>query len=123
MTKPSHAESRYPAIPVGPRLEAVLELAYRLPFDVRALLADYTAGSALAKEIQGYRERGQTDRLDELVTRLVPLLEGPEAGVLIQKRQLSLAAFEAELVPRSRSLARVGQTSGPAARAAAPARN
>ena len=97
MTKPSHAESRYPAIPVGPRLEAVLELAYRLPFDVRALLADYTAGSALAKEIQGYRERGQTDRLDELVTRLVPLLEGPEAGVLIQKRQLSLAAFEAEL--------------------------
>ncbi|MFS8070834.1 MAG: AAA family ATPase, partial [Byssovorax sp.] len=29
MTKPSSVESRYPSIPVGPRLEAVLELAYR----------------------------------------------------------------------------------------------
>lgn len=69
--------------------------AQRLPFDVRALLADYTAGSPLAREIQGYRDAGQTDRLDELVKRLAPLLEGPEAGVLVQKRQLSLAAFEA----------------------------
>ena len=83
----------------APWVEALLATragwAQRLPFDVRALLGDYTAGSALAKEIQGYRERGQTDRLDELTTRLVPLLEGPEAGVLVQKRQLSLAAFEA----------------------------
>ena len=83
----------------APWVEALLATragwAQRLPFDVRALLGDYTAGSALAKEIQGYRERGQTDRLDELTTRLVPLLEGPEAGVLVQKRQLTLAAFEA----------------------------
>jgi hypothetical protein len=34
-----------------------------------------------------------------------------------------LARATEQLVPRSRSLARVGQTSGPAARAATPARN
>ena len=83
----------------APWVEALLAprsgWAQRLPFDVRALLGDYTAGSALAKEIQGYRDRGQTDRLDELTSRLVPLLQGPEAGVLVQKRQLNLAAFEA----------------------------
>jgi hypothetical protein len=69
----------------------------RLPFDVRALLADYAPGSPLALEITGFRERGQTDRLDELTARLAPLLEGPEAGVLIAQKQLSLSAFEALL--------------------------
>jgi AAA domain (dynein-related subfamily) len=67
----------------------------RLPFDVRALLADYTPGCPAARAIQGFRERGQTDRLDEIVKRLGPLLEGPEAGVLVAQRQLSLSAFEA----------------------------
>jgi MoxR-like ATPase len=67
----------------------------QLPFDVRALLAEYTSGSALAKEVRGYRDRGETDRLDELTKRLAPLLEGPEAGVLAAKRLLSLASFEA----------------------------
>jgi len=66
----------------------------KLPFDVRALLCDCSTGSALAAEIRGFRERGETDRLDELTKRLVPLLEGPEAGVLAAKRQLSLASFE-----------------------------
>jgi hypothetical protein len=69
--------------------------ASRLPFDVRALLAEYEPRSPLCQEIQGYRDRGQTDRLDELAARLVPLLEGPEAGVLIAQKQLSLASFEA----------------------------
>jgi hypothetical protein len=69
----------------------------RLPFDVRALVADYAPGSAMAKQVTEWRERGQTDRLDEITTRLVPLLSGPEAGVLIAQRQLSLAAFEALL--------------------------
>jgi hypothetical protein len=36
---------------------------------------------------------------------------------------LPIEASVIPLVPRSRSLARVGQTSGPAARAATPARN
>jgi hypothetical protein len=69
----------------------------RLPFDVRALLSDYAPRSPLAVEIKGYRERGQTDRLDELSTRLARLLEGPEAGVLVAQKQLSLASFEALL--------------------------
>lgn len=68
-----------------------------IAFDVRALLSDYTRGSKLAEEIAGYKQRGQTDRLDELCTRLAPLLAGPEAGVLIAQKQLSLASFEALL--------------------------
>ncbi len=67
----------------------------RLPFDVRALLADYAVGSALAREIATFRERGQTDRLDELTQRLAPLLEGPEAGVLVAQKHFALASFEA----------------------------
>jgi hypothetical protein len=69
----------------------------KLSFDVRALLTDYTSRSPLASEIKGYRERGQTDRLDELSTRLARLLAGPEAGVLVAQKQLSLASFEALL--------------------------
>jgi len=67
----------------------------RLAFEVRELLATYSPGSALAKQIAGYRHSGQTDRLDEIVQRLLPLLAGPEAGVLAAQKQLSLASFEA----------------------------
>ena len=67
-------------------------------FDVRALLGSYQPGSALAKQIAGYREQGQTDRLDEIVHRLRSLLSGPEAGVLASQGQLKLASFEALLV-------------------------
>ena len=52
-------------------------------------------GTPLAAEILGYRQRGQTDHLDELTERLVRLLAGPETGVLIAQKQLSLTAFEA----------------------------
>lgn len=69
----------------------------RLAFDVRELLARYAPGSARAKEIAGYREKGQTDRLDEIVSRLAPLLAGPEAGVLVAQSQLTLPALEAFL--------------------------
>ena len=68
-----------------------------LAFDVRALLGSYAPGSALAREIAGYRERGETDRLDEIVSRLAPLLAGPEAGVLASQKTMSLPAFEALL--------------------------
>jgi hypothetical protein len=67
----------------------------KLKLDVRALLADYAPKSAAAAEVAGFRERGETDRLDELTERLVRLLAGPEAGVLVAQKQLSLAAFEA----------------------------
>lgn len=65
-----------------------------LPFDGKALLSECTPESKLAAELRGYRQRGETDRLDEITKRLVPLLEGPEAGVLAAKRQLTLASFE-----------------------------
>lgn len=71
--------------------------AGRLKFDVRALLAEYLPGKPLAIEIAGYRQRGQTDRLDELTQRLAKLVAGPEAGVLIAERQFLLASFEALL--------------------------
>ncbi|MDB4992835.1 MAG: ATPase [Myxococcaceae bacterium] len=67
----------------------------RIAFDVRALLADYAPGSPLATEIAAFRDRGQTDRLDEITARLAPLLAGPEAGVLLSQKALSLASFEA----------------------------
>ncbi len=69
----------------------------RLSFDVRELLATYGPGSARAQEIAAFRERGQTDRLDEITHRLAPLLAGPEAGVLVAQKQLVLGAFEALL--------------------------
>jgi len=62
---------------------------------VRALLGAYKAGSPLAKMIVGHRDRGETDRLDEIVERLVPLLSGPEAGVLAAQKLLTLESFEA----------------------------
>lgn len=66
----------------------------RVGFDVRALLNAYTADSAVAKEILGYRQAGQTDRLDEIVQRLLPLLAGPEAGALAGQGKLTLASLE-----------------------------
>lgn len=69
--------------------------AGKLKLDVRALLASFAPGSAQAAEIAGFKKRGQTDRLDELTERLSRLLSGPEAGVLVAQKQLSLAAFEA----------------------------
>ncbi len=69
----------------------------RLELDVRDLLGSYAPGSALAKQIAEYREQGKTDRLDEIVQRLLPLLGGPEAGVLAAQKQLTLASFEALL--------------------------
>jgi hypothetical protein len=69
--------------------------AGKLRVDVRALLADYAKGTPVAEEIAGYRRRGETDRLDELAERLARLLSGPEAGVLLAQKQISLAAFEA----------------------------
>ncbi|WP_394827893.1 AAA family ATPase [Pendulispora albinea] len=69
----------------------------RLSFDVRELLATYSPESPRAREIAGFRERGETDRLDEIVSRLAPLLAGPEAGVLVAQKQLVLGSFEALL--------------------------
>lgn len=85
----------------GPWVESLLASkdtwGSRLSFDIRSVLCDYRSDAAIAREIVGYKEKGQTDRIDELVHRLVPLLSGPEAGVLAAQRQLTLASFEALL--------------------------
>jgi hypothetical protein len=66
-----------------------------LGFDVRALCADYAPGSALARAVQGFREKGETDRLDEIAARLAPLFAGPEVSVLVAQTRFSLASIEA----------------------------
>lgn len=80
-------------------IEALLALkeasAPNLDLDVHALLATY--GGDTQKTIQGWRTRGETDRLDELTHRLASILRGPEAGVLAARKALTLAAFEALL--------------------------
>jgi hypothetical protein len=86
-----------PAVWVEALLASKATWGTRIGFDVRALLSTYCASSALAKEIAGYRQKGQTDRLDEIVQRVLPLLAGPEAGVLAAQGQLTLASFEALL--------------------------
>jgi MoxR-like ATPase len=86
-----------PAAWVEALLASKASWGQRLDFDVRALLSGYAAASPLAREIAGYRQRGQTDRLDEIVHRLAPLLAGPEAGVLAAQGQLTLASIEALL--------------------------
>ena len=86
-----------PAAWVEALLAAKASWGGRVAFDVRELLATYAAGSPRAKELATFREKGQTDRLDEIVQRLVPLLSGPEAGVLAAQGQLKLGAFEALL--------------------------
>jgi len=71
--------------------------ASSLPFDVRALLSEYDRRADLAHTVRGYTSAGQTDRLDEITTRLCRLLEGPEAGVLLAESRITLAAFESLL--------------------------
>jgi hypothetical protein len=61
-----------------------------LEVDVIALLADYKAG-----QLRAWKERGESDKFDELTARLRGLLGGPECGVLIAKKALSLSALEA----------------------------
>lgn len=69
----------------------------KVAFDVRELLASYGPSSPRRAELLAFKEKGQTDRIDEIVQRLTPLLAGPEAGVLASQQQLKLGAFEALL--------------------------
>lgn len=68
--------------------------ASSLPFDVRLLLSEYDRRSDLSDTVRGYAASGQTDRLDEITTRLCRLLEGPEAGVLLAEQRITMIAFE-----------------------------
>jgi len=66
-----------------------------LELDVYDLLRDYGPKSALAERVRGFKQRGESDRLDELTARLESVLAGPECGVLIAKKTLQLSALEA----------------------------
>ncbi|MEZ4250164.1 MAG: MoxR family ATPase [Polyangiales bacterium] len=66
--------------------------------DVHALLRGYRRDEAYARQVREWRETGATDRLGELVERLVAIVGGPECGVLAAKGDLELAALEALLV-------------------------
>jgi hypothetical protein len=61
------------------------------------VLASYDKESDVAKQVREFRTRGETDRLDEICKRLIPLLQGPEAGVLAANGTFKLASFEAFL--------------------------
>lgn len=80
----------------GAWVESLLALreatAPDLAIDVHALLSTY--GPEAQKIVQGYKARGETDRLDEIVSRLAGILGGPEAGVLAARKSLSLNALE-----------------------------
>jgi hypothetical protein len=68
-----------------------------LEVDVHSLLAGYARDSEAGKVVAGWRQKGDTDRLDELTHRLASILRGPEAGVLAARKGLSLGALEALL--------------------------
>jgi hypothetical protein len=66
-----------------------------LDIDPNELLREY--GPKSAALLRGWKERGESDRFDELTARLRAVLSGPECGVLVAKGALTLAAFEALL--------------------------
>lgn len=66
-----------------------------LEIDVLGLLREYKPGSPQQAAVRRYREQGETDKLDEITRRLFSVLNGPEAGVLAAKKELTLASFEA----------------------------
>lgn len=68
-----------------------------LELDVHELLRAFTPDNTFGKQLRSWREQGDTDKLNELTARLSTLLAGPECGVLIAKKQLSLATLEALL--------------------------
>jgi hypothetical protein len=68
-----------------------------LEIDVAQMLREYAPKSAHAERLKGWKERGETDRIDELTARLKTILGGPECGVLVARRDLTLAGLEALL--------------------------
>lgn len=86
-----------PASWVEALLQSKATWGTRIGFDVRDLLARYSSESAIGKQLATFRDQGQTDRIDEIVARILPMLAGPEAGVLAAQKLLTLTSFEALL--------------------------
>jgi hypothetical protein len=66
--------------------------------DVTSFLREYGPKTKHAELLRGWKERGETDRIDELCAQLATLLSGPECGVLVAKKDVSLASLEALFV-------------------------
>jgi hypothetical protein len=66
-----------------------------IELDVAQLLREYGKKGEHQDRIRGWKDRGETDRLDELTSRLCTILSGPECGVLVARNDLSLASIEA----------------------------
>jgi hypothetical protein len=66
-----------------------------IDIDVAQLLREYAPSSAHAERLRGWKQRGETDRIDELTARLTTILGGPECGVLVARKDLTLASLEA----------------------------
>ena len=66
----------------------------RLEIDPYDLLWQYAEDSVARLMIRGWISGGQTDRIDELVTRVLGIVKGPEIGVLIERGRFSHEAFE-----------------------------
>jgi hypothetical protein len=68
-----------------------------IELDVAQLLREYAPKSAHAERLRTWKEHGDTDRIDELTARLCTILSGPECGVLVARKDLTLASIEALL--------------------------
>jgi hypothetical protein len=68
-----------------------------LPLDVRVLLSRYESDGESARVLRGFRDRGETDRIDEIVHRVMGVVRGPEMASWLAQKQFSLESFEALL--------------------------
>lgn len=66
--------------------------------DVTSFLREYAPKNKHAELLRGWKERGETDRIDELCAQLATLLGGPECGVMVAKKDVTLASLEALFV-------------------------
>ena len=62
--------------------------------DVYNLLKAFHQDKALKSMVEGWREEGQTDRLQQVSLRVKSVVEGPELGALYGQGRFSLDAFE-----------------------------
>jgi hypothetical protein len=66
----------------------------RLEIDPYDVIWSYAEDSVARSVVRGWIQSGQTDRIDELVTRVLGIVKGPEIGVLIDRGRFSIDAFE-----------------------------
>lgn len=76
-------------------LETIRSSGIDLGVDLHAAVRSRSAGRKARKSVQSFRDAGETDRLDEITSRLAGMLESPELGALLGRGEFALGAFEA----------------------------